>query len=340
VSSKPEVTLTFAGDATALDRSFASVGASSRSMETDVGRASRSVRDYEDSTDRAASANSQLSGGIGDIGGALTATFGDNSAIGAFGAQMETAGMVVMGFTGVMDLANLATRAQGLSAIWAATQAKVAAGGARVWAAAQWVLNGAFLASPITWIVLGIIALIAVIVLIATKTTWFQTAWKVAWGGIKKAASAVWDWISALPGKFKTVFEKVGRFITAPFRAAFNFVADAWNNTVGSLSFSIPSWVPVIGGNGFSVPDMPKFHGGSASVGGGMPGEFLAVLRSGERVSPTAGGGGGGGVMTLRASGSGTSVERALAEVVAGLINRNVLQLSVSSGSRVVASSA
>jgi len=334
MAGKPEVTLTFAGDSTSLERSFSSVGASPKSMETDVGRASRSVRDYEDSTDRAASANSQLSGGIGDIGGALTQAFGDDTLIGKFGAQMEMAGAVVMGFTGVMDLANLATRAQGLSAIWAATQAKVAAGGARIWAAAQWILNGAFLASPITWIVLGIIALIAVIVLIATKTTWFQTAWKVAWGGIKKAAENTWNFLKKIPGWLGTAFKFVAKAITAPFRAAFNFVADAWNNTVGSLSFSVPSWVPIIGGNGFSVPNIPKFHTGSASAGAGMGGEFLAVLRSGERVSPTSGSG-GGGVLELRVSGAGTSVERALAEAFAGLLNRNALQLTTASGERV-----
>jgi hypothetical protein len=331
--AKPEVTLTFAGNAAPLERSFGSVGAASRSMETDVGRASRSVRDYEDSTDRAASANSQLSGGIGDIGGALTATFGDNSAIGAFGAQMETAGMIVMGFTGVMDLANLATRAHGISAIWASVQTKAATVGTRAWAIAQGMLNVAFWVSPLGLIILGIAALVAVVILIATKTTWFQTIWRIAWTNIKKWALAFWDWIKGLPGMFRTVFEKVGRFITAPFRAAFNFVADAWNNTVGSLSFAIPSWVPVIGGNGFSVPDMPKFHGGTASAGAGMPAEFLAVLRSGETVSTRSGG--GGGVAELRVTGAGSTVERSLAEAIAGLLNRNALQLTTASGERV-----
>src|SRR3546814_9221031 len=53
--------------------------------------------------------------------------------------------------------------------------------------AAQWAWNAAQLASPMTWVVAGIVALIAVIVLIATKTDWFQKAWSAAWGWIKRS---------------------------------------------------------------------------------------------------------------------------------------------------------
>jgi hypothetical protein len=327
--SKPEVTLTLAGNAAPVLSTFDQVGAGSREMATEVGRSSRNM---EDSTDRVASANSQLSGGIGDIGGALTQTFGDDSMIGKFGASMEGAAMVVMGFTGVMDLANLATRAHGVSAIWTSVQTKAAAIGTRAWAIAQGMLNVAFWVSPLGLIILGIIALIAVVVLIATKTTWFQTIWRVAWTWVKKTAVSVWEWLRDLPGKIGGAFRKIAGFIQAPFRAAFNFIADAWNNTVGRLSWSVPGWVPIIGGNSISVPRLPKFHGGAASAGGGMPAEFLAVLRSGESVSTR---GPSGGALELRVSGVGTSVERSLAEAIAGLINRNALQLTTASGERV-----
>ncbi|GAA2351792.1 hypothetical protein [Streptomyces carpaticus] len=56
---------------------------------------------------------------------------------------------------------------------------------------AQWAYNAALLANPMTWVVIGIMALIAAIVLIATKTTWFQDAW--AWA--MDAIGAAWDWI-------------------------------------------------------------------------------------------------------------------------------------------------
>ena len=78
--------------------------------------------------------------------------------------------------------------------VYAGVQAVVRAATV-AWTVVQWALNTAFLANPLTWIILGIIALVAVIVLIATKTTWFQDIWRVVWGAIKAAALAVWDWI-------------------------------------------------------------------------------------------------------------------------------------------------
>lgn len=331
MAGKPEVTLTFAGDDKPLQKSFNAVGAGSRDMATEVGR---STRNMEEHFDRGASSSSQLSGGIGDIGGALTEAFGDDTLIGQFGASMEQAGAVVMGFTGVMDLANLATRAHGISAIWTSVQTKAAAVGTRAWAFAQGMLNIAFWVSPLGLIILGIVALIAVVVLIATKTTWFQKIWRVAWTWVKKTAVDVWEWLKLLPGRVGGAFGKMAGLIRAPFRAAFNFISDAWNNTIGRLSWSVPAWVPIIGGNSISVPNLPKFHGGTAAASGAMGGEFLAILRSGERVS-APGTSGGGGVAELRVSGAGTSVERAFAEAIAGLINRNALQLTTSDGKRV-----
>ncbi|MFX4294107.1 hypothetical protein [Streptomyces bohaiensis] len=60
-------------------------------------------------------------------------------------------------------------------------------------AVAQWAMNSALLASPITWIILGIVAIIAVIALIATKTTWFQTIWSTAMSAVSAAWRFVWN---------------------------------------------------------------------------------------------------------------------------------------------------
>lgn len=190
--------------------------------------------------------------------------------------------------------------------------------------AAQWLWNAAQLASPLTWIIIAVGALIAAIVLIATKTTWFQDIWSAAWGWIKDAAAAVWDWISDkfewfnsvllnvgktirqhfgaawnwvkdtavgvwnwfadLPNKFWKMMRGVGDSIVGVFKWAFNFVADIWNNTIGRISIDIPGWVPVIGGKTFSAPKIPKFHNGG--VVPGAPGqEMLAILQAGETVT-------------------------------------------------------
>ncbi|MGI5182229.1 phage tail tape measure protein [Dactylosporangium sp. CA-152071] len=65
----------------------------------------------------------------------------------------------------------------------------------KAWTAVQWLLNTALFSSPITWIVLAIVTLVAIIVIIATKTTWFQDVWNAAWGWIKSTALDFWSWV-------------------------------------------------------------------------------------------------------------------------------------------------
>jgi hypothetical protein len=80
-----------------------------------------------------------------------------------------------------------------------AAQAAYAAGTAIVkaatvaWTGVQWLLNAALTANPIGLIIVGIAALIAIIVLIATKTTWFQTIWEYTWGAIQTVIKFFWN---------------------------------------------------------------------------------------------------------------------------------------------------
>lgn len=182
--------------------------------------------------------------------------------------------------------------------------------------AAQWAWNAAQLASPTVWIIAGIAALVAIIVLIAAKTDWFARAWNASWGWIKDTASNVWEFIKGIPDGIRTAFEKVSGYISAPFRAAFNFVADAWNNTVGSLSWTVPGWVPFIGGNTVGVPNLPHFHQGG-TVPGPPGSEMLAVLEGGETVTPASG---RGGDIVIRSG--GTEIDELLVEILARAIGR------------------
>jgi phage-related protein len=150
-----------------------------------------------------------------------------------------------------------------------------------------------------------------------------------AWDLIVGAFRAAWDWIknlvtsgvlwvhskiewfknvlSAMVSSIKGIFTRVTDFITAPFRAAFNFVARAWNNTIGRLHWTVPSWVPFIGGNSFSAPRLPTFHTGGI-VSGALGQETLAVLKAGERVTGgPAGSAGDVQVVELRSDGSAWS---------------------------------
>ncbi len=187
-------------------------------------------------------------------------------------------------------------------------------------AAAQWVWNIATAASPVVWIIAAVVALVAIIVLIATQTNWFADIWNAAWSGIKVAAEVVWNWIKQIPGWIKDAFFVIADYITAPFRAAFNLVADLWNNTVGNLVWDVPDWVPLIGGSHLGVPKIPRFH-----TGGEVPGpagqEVVAILQGGETVTPAAGGGGGS---TVAFTGNTSD---ALATVIMALIRQGMIQI-------------
>ncbi|GAA4999467.1 phage tail tape measure protein [Streptomyces siamensis] len=141
---------------------------------------------------------------------------------------------------GGMALAILAIKG-GMMA-WAAAQA--------VWSAAtaiatgvQWAWNTALLSSPLTWIILAVLALVAVIVIIATKTDWFQTLWSTVWDAIKTGTKAAVDWISGvlnwfsdLPGKFASWWGSAKDYAVGKMTALVNWVKGLPGRASAALS--------------------------------------------------------------------------------------------------------
>ncbi len=300
-----QVVLTFGGESKNLENAFDQVGAGAKRMGAQVGEAGKGfdkVGEAADRVDTRAMGFRDTLTGVQDSGKGLSQIMkGD-----------LFTGFLTLGM-GVGDLASgmfnfLVPMAKSVALTVAHTSATVAhavatttvAAATKVWAGVQWLLNIALLANPIVLIVAAILVLVAVIVLIATKTTWFQTIWRLAWTWVKNAAVDVWSWLKDLPHKMGAVFSLLAGAITAPFRFAFNLVARAWNATIGSLSWSVPGWIPGIGGRTISAPHLPTFHTGG--VVPGAPGsQMLAVLQAGERVTPA---GGGGLVLEIRSAGS------------------------------------
>lgn len=105
----------------------------------------------------------------------------------------------------------------------------------KIWATVQTVLNLALWTSPITWIVAGILLLVVAVVWIATKTTWFQTIWNTAWGAIKKAAAAVWNWV-------KSNWPLLLAIITGPIGMAVYIIARNWDKIKAGAS-AVKNWV-------------------------------------------------------------------------------------------------
>lgn len=87
-----------------------------------------------------------------------------------------------------------------------------------VWSVVQGILNLVMLASPITWVILGIIALIAAVVALVMNWQTVVTFITAIWGGFI-------GWITGVIGGF------VG-FWNASWAAVGQFISDVWNNIV------------------------------------------------------------------------------------------------------------
>jgi phage-related protein len=290
MSRKPEVTLTFAGDHDQLTKSFDKVGASSKAMEADVGRASKSLRDSGDSFDRAGEASDNLDTKAMGFRDTLTGVEDTGRGVSMMmkGDMFDGALMLGMGLgdlgSGLYNFIIPSIKALGAGMIHSAvatarstasavahgvaTRASAVATGAMT--VAQRGLNLAMRANPIGLVITALFLIGAAFVAAYKKSETFR---KIVTGAVNGV---------------KAVVRGVGDFISGVWRRAFGAVRTAWNSTVGGKGFSIPDWVPIIGGRSFRIPRM---HTGG--VVPGAPGqESLAILQAGERVTPSSRAGG------------------------------------------------
>ncbi|WP_241831217.1 phage tail tape measure protein [Parafrankia soli] len=146
------------------------------------------------------------------------------------------------------------------------------------------------------------------------------------WDKIKSAGVAVLNWFKELPGNLTSALSSIGQIILSPFKAAFNGVARAWNNSVGKVGFSVPGWVPGLGGKSWSIPDIPLLE-----TGGVVTRTGLALIHRNETVLPAgtaplprgAGGAGaaGGGAAVLELRSSGSRVDDMLLEILRSAVS-------------------
>jgi hypothetical protein len=138
------------------------------------------------------------------------------------------------------------------------TAMKAAKGAITVVKTAMTGLNLTFLASPITWIIVGIVALVAAFVVLWNKCEWFRnfwknlwdkiksgcaTAWKAitgfftgAWAKIKNAWSGVKQWFVNIWNGIKNAFSSVGSWFRNKFNSAKQGVQNAWSGVTGFFS--------------------------------------------------------------------------------------------------------
>jgi len=102
-------------------------------------------------------------------------------------------------------------------------------------------------------------------------------------GNTEGAADSMKKSFSAAFSAIKNVIKS----IVAPFTGVINAISDAWNNSVGKLSWTIPKWVPGIGGNTFSVPKLPRINLANFAEGGTVfPQEGGVIARVAEAGRP------------------------------------------------------
>lgn len=222
--AEPRVRITVEGDASDAVDALEDVVRASQDTEAHIDSAGRAAGAWADKMDFAGGAAAKLAGASGDIGGSLAGVglISEDTA-----AHFDKFGQILMGVAGIADVATTAaalyTAAQeagGLAAARSAvatvagrvaTIASTAATG--VATAAQWAWNAAMSANPIGLIILGIIALVAVIVLLWKNSETFRRIVTAAWEGIKVAAVAVFDFLKGyflfIFGIYKAIFTAV-----------------------------------------------------------------------------------------------------------------------------------
>lgn len=197
-------------------------------------------------------ASSARAGAAATVQGAKTAA---GWAVGAAGAVRSSA---MMAGTAAKNVAVSTAAVVKNGAIWTANAAKVgaaavvqaatkvpmlaSAAATGVATAAQWAFNSAVLANPITWIIVGIVALIAIIVLLIANwdsvVKFITGAWSKFMAWIKPALDAVGAWWSGL-------WTNVKNFVVGVWTAFTAWVSARWVAFVGgirSIGSGLASW--------------------------------------------------------------------------------------------------
>ena len=220
----------------------------------------------------------------------LTSTLGNLSA--AFGMALLPALTSIVDFINTSIMPAFSTVANWMGENPTLVQTLAAALGAMaavlgVLAIAQWAANSAMLASPVTWIIVGIAALVAAIIALAmnwdTVVAWITEVWGgfVAWlRGIGDGIAAWWNGLWAGIGAwFEDVWSGIVSFVTAyvatmraVINAALSFVQSLWNNTWNAIgTFLRDAWNNIVNGVQTGVGNVVSFVQG-------LPGQVLSAI--------------------------------------------------------------
>lgn len=150
----------------------------------------------------------------------------------AVAEEGKKAGMLVRVFSGVSGgigsmVSGIGSAAKGVVAF--VREGKIAAMATKVWTGIQAVFNAVMAMNPIGLIIIGIVALIAIIVVAYKNSETFRKIVQAAFKGVGEAAKFMWEGV---------------------IRPVFKFLVDTWFSVVGAIVHGAASafgWVPGIG---------------------------------------------------------------------------------------------
>lgn len=137
-------------------------------------------------------------------------------------------GSLALGFKAYSIISSIIPLVQGLAAVFGLLEVETLGE-----AAAQWYVNLAFLGFPITWLIIGLVALVGAFAYLWTTSEGFRNFWIGMWEATKEACIAAWNGIShffteTIPNAFKKVinffkedWKEILLFIVNPFVGAF-----------------------------------------------------------------------------------------------------------------------
>lgn len=134
-----------------------------------------------------------------------------------------------------------------------------------LWTASIWASTAALLANPVTWIVVGIVALIAALVLLIANWDSVVAFLKDVWAGVVDWLAGVWDSITS---GISSAWNAVASFFTGLWGSITSGITTAWN-AIGTFFTNL--WASIWGG-------VTSAWNGIVNWVKGVPDRFLAGL--------------------------------------------------------------
>lgn len=253
----------FATSVTGVYDSLATVGGGLRNFHKDVQLAGGYSKATKGSIDG-------MKRGLSTMGGkASTALTGLTTGFKNLGTAIASGTTSMLGWVRAQSAAALAATKAKLQIIGQTVAEKARQVATKLSAAAQWLLNAAMSANPLTLIIIAIVAVVAAMVLMYKKVGWFRAGVQAAWKGILIATRAVWNvvkvvvkvaitiittyikvWVKTIKAVIKVGMAVVKTIMRTDWKAVVNVVKSIAKNIVTAVKSVFSRVVSTIRGAG------------------------------------------------------------------------------------------